>query len=149
MDTLHPKIKYVEWLSADEMHKHTQDWLSELEFIQDEHLFFEDLIKTFTTQLIETKKYAKNKEKVDAVNRSEKRTHLLIEAIKVHKNGLEIMVDGVDQPKEEERYKEAHRGIIIKVSEFLKDYQQLKTQIFQIIQDILKKEKQDRLLNKG
>lgn len=149
METTKLNTNYAEWISPEEMHKHTLKWLSELEFIKDEHLFFEDLVKTFTSQLIETKKYSENKEIVDAVNRSEKRTNLIIEAIKVHRNDFEIMVDGIDQPKEEDGYKEEHRGLIIMVSEFYYEYQQLKTQIFHIIQDILKKEKQRLLLDKG
>ncbi len=148
MNTAQLKTKYVEWLSAEEMHKHTLDWLSELEFIKDEHLFFEGLIKSFTLQLIDTKRFSESKEIVDAVNHSEKGTHLLIEAIKVHRNDLKIMVDGNNQPKEEEGYKEEHRSLIIMIGEFLKDYQSLKTQIFEIIQEILKKEKQSRLLDK-
>lgn len=142
------KPKYVEWFSAEEMHKHTLDWLSELEFAKDEHLFFEDLVKTYTLQLIDNKKLSENREIVDSINRSIKRNHQLIESIKIHSNNLEIMLDGVDQPKEEESYKEEHRNLIISVSEFLKDYRSLKSQLFGVIEDILKKEKQRRLIDK-
>jgi|GEM_PF-301040 len=148
MTTTQMNTKYVEWFSADEMHKHAQGWLSELEFVKDEHLFFEDLVKTYTLQLIETKKFSENKEIIDAINRSQKRNHLLIEAIKVHSNELEIMVDGIDQPKEEESYKKEHRNLIILVSDFLKEYRTLKSQLFSLFEDILKKEKQQRLLDK-
>lgn len=140
--------KYVEWLNADEMHKHTKDWLSELEFVKDEHLFFKDLVKTYTLQLIETKKFAENKEIIDAINRSEKRNNLLMEDVRAHNNGLEIMVDGVDQPKEEESYKKEHRNLIISVSEYLKGYRSLKSQLFSLFEDIIKKEKTRRLLDK-
>jgi hypothetical protein len=58
------------------------------------------------------------------------------------------MVDGVNQPKEEEIYKKEHENLIIQVSEFLKNYQSLKFQLFTEIKDILKKEKQQRLLEK-
>ena len=142
------KTKYVEWFNAKEMHKHTQDWLSELEFIKDEHLFFEDLVKTYTLQIINTKKFSKYQHIIDAIKHSEKRNSSLIKTIKVHNNELKIMVDNVNQPKEEEDYKKEHRNLIILVSEFLKDYQSLKTQLFTAIKSILKKEKQQRLLEK-
>ena len=45
METTQTQVRYVEWLSPEEMHKASQSWLSELQFIKDEHLFFEDLIK--------------------------------------------------------------------------------------------------------
>ncbi len=142
------KTKYVEWSNAEDMHRHVQDWLSELEFVKDEHLFFEDLVKTYTLQLIDTKKFSKYKEIIDAVNHSRKRNNSLIKTIKVHGNELKIMVDGVNQPKEEEDYKKEHGNFIILISEFLKDYQSLKSQLFTAIKNILKKEKQQRLLEK-
>lgn len=148
MNATKQKANYVEWLSAEEMHKDSLDWLSELEFIKDAHSFFEDLVKSYTLQLIDTKKFDESKELVDTVNRSQKRNNLLVEAIKVHKNELKIMVDGIDQPKEEESYKKEHRNLIILMNEYLKDYQSLKTQLFEIVQGIIKKEKQRHLLDK-
>lgn len=139
---------YVEWLSADEMHNHSQEWLSELYFIKDEHLFFEDLIKSFTLQMVEPEKFSHNKEIIDAINRSQKKNNLLIEAIKVHENELEIMVDGIDQPKEEEAYKKEHKGLIIELNQFKKDYTILKKQLFDIVKTIKKEEKNRQLLDR-
>ncbi|AXP82283.1 hypothetical protein CJ739_3221 [Mariniflexile rhizosphaerae] len=144
----HLKTKHVEWLNAEEMHKHTQDWLSELEFVKDEHIFFEDLVKTHTLQIIDTKKFSKYQEIIETIKHFEKRNNSLIKAIKVHGNALKIMVDDVNQPKEEKVYKKEHENLIIQVSEFLKDYQSLKSQLFTEVKNILKKEKQQRLLKK-
>lgn len=148
MKTTKQTAKYVEWFSAEEMHQNTLDWLSELEFAQDEHLFLEDLIKLYTLPLIDSKMFSESKEIVDAVNRSEKRNNRLIETIKIHRNKLQIMIDGINQLKEEESYKKEHQNLIVLVKEFLKDYRSLKTQLFEIIQDIIKKERQKRLLDK-
>src|SRR5690606_12282869 len=142
------KTTYVEWLNAEEMHEHVQQWMSELEFANDEFRFLEDLIKTYTLQLIESKQFSDNKEIIDAINRTGKRNHLLLEAIRVHSNELEILMDGIDQPKDEESYKERHRDFILRVKEFLLDYRSLKTQLFSMIQSILKKEKQRLLLDR-
>ena len=89
MKTIQTQVHYVKWLSAEDMHKDSQEWLSELQFVKDEHLFFEDLITSFTTQLIASGKFSDTKEIVDAVNRSQKRNNALIEAIKVHENELQ------------------------------------------------------------
>lgn len=142
------KTKHTEWFSAEEMHEHVQDWLSELEFLKDEHLFFEDLVKTYTLQLIDTKKFSSYKEIIEAIKHSEKRNNILIDAIKVHGNELKILLDMIDNAKEEEGYKKEHRNLINLVSEFLKDYQSLKSRLFTAIKNILKKEKQQRLLGK-
>lgn len=146
MNTTETKMKYVEWLSAEEMHKNSRSWLTELNFIKDEHLFFEDLIKSFTIQLLGEKDFIDIKEIIDAVNRSEKENNMLIEAIKVHESDLQIMLDGIDQPKEEEAYKKEHRELITMISDYLKNYKKLKAQLFEIISKIMKNEKMQRLL---
>jgi hypothetical protein len=145
METIQTHARYVEWLNADEMHKGSKEWLSQLEFVKDEHLFFEDLIKSYTLQLIKPEKFAHNKEIIDAINKSQKRNNLLIKAVKMHENQLQIMVDGIDQLKQEDDYRKEHRGLIIKISEFLKYYRSLKVQLFEIVKKI-KKEEKTRLL---
>ena len=148
METIQTQANYVEWLSASQMHEASKEWLSELRFIKDEHLFFEDLIKSFTLQLISPEKFSHNKEIIDAINRSQKKNNFFIEAVKVHESKLEIMVDGVNQLKEEEAYKKEHRDLIIKISEFKKNYRILKTQLFDILKTIKKEEKQRRLIDR-
>jgi len=112
------KTKYVERLNAEDMHGHVQDWLSELEFVKDEHLFFEDLVKTYTLQIIDTKKLSKFQDIINAIKDSEKRNSALIKTIMVHSNALKIMMDGVNQQKEED-YKKEHSNLHVLVSEFL------------------------------
>lgn len=142
------QIRYVEWLSAEEMHSDIKDWRSELEFIKDEHLFFEDLIKSHTLQLIKPDKFARNKEIIDAINNSQKRNIGLIEALKVHENELQIMVDGINQTEDEKAYKNTHRDFMLKINDFLKYYRLLKIQLFEIVKQIKKEEKVRRLLDR-
>lgn len=148
METTQTQTRYVEWLSAGQMHQASKEWLSELRFIKDEHLFFEDLIKSFTLQLINPEKFSHNKEIIDALNSSQKKTDFFIETVKVHENKLQIMVDGIDQSQEEEAYKTEHRELIIDISDFKKNYRILKTQLFDIIKSIKKEEKQRRLIDR-
>jgi len=146
MKTIDNQLKYVEWLSADIMHDASRKWLSELEFIRDEHLFFDDLIKSYTLQLINSKHFAESKEIVDKLSESHKETDIQIKTIKTHERGLKIMVDTIDQLKDEANYKEEHRKLIINVNEFLKKYRTFKAQLFNLIKNIIKEQKQKRLL---
>ena len=139
---------YLEWLSPEEMHKGSQEWMSELRFIKDEHLFFDDLIRSYTLQLIKPEKFSHNKEIIDAISSSQKQNNILIEAVNIHENTLKIMVDGIDQPKKEDAYKKEHRKLIIEISEHFKNYRILKTQLFDIIKRIKKDDKQGRLLER-
>jgi len=142
------QLKYIEWLDTDEMHEASKEWLSELNFIKDEHLFFEDLVTQFTSQLLAFGNFSNNKEIVDAINRSQKRNNTLIEAIKIHENELQVMVDGIDQLEEEKAYTKEHSDLIIATTDFLKEYRTLKTQLFDIIKNIKKEDKNRHLLDR-
>jgi hypothetical protein len=137
---------YAEWLSADQMHEASKEWLSELRFINDEHSFFEDLITKFTSELLEFGKFSDKIEIIDAINWSQMQNNLLIEAVKKHENELLIMVDGINQIEEEESYRKEHKDLVIDINDFLKYYKALKMQLFDIIKKIRKEEKTRRLL---
>lgn len=136
----------IEFLSAEEMHKASVGWLRELEFIKDEHLFFEDMITSFSLQLIQNKGFEQNVEIIDVINASQKRNNSLIKIIKKHDKNLRLLVDGIDQIKEETIYKQEHRNLIEVINEHLKEYKSLKTQLFAIIKGVIKKEKQKKLM---
>lgn len=138
--------KYEAWLSTETMHKDTTEWLSELRFTQDEQLFFDDLVKSYTIQLIDEKHFAESKEMVGQLGTLQKETDRLINSVISHEKGLKIMVDGINQIQEENAYKEEHGKLIIKVSEFLEKYRTLKSQLFKLIKSILVESKQKRLL---
>ncbi|QHI35653.1 hypothetical protein IMCC3317_09990 [Kordia antarctica] len=149
MKTTQSLVKYIKWLSAEEMHADSVNWLSELNFTKDEHLFFEHLITSFTMELLELKYFASDKEIVDAINRSEKQNDLLLASVTAHEQQLKIMVDEIDELKEEETYKETHRKLTIEIHQFLEDYRMLKAQLFDIIKGIKKEQKQRYLLDKN
>lgn len=148
MKTTQTSVHYIEYLSAEEIHKSSLAWLSELNFIKDEHLFYEDLIKTFTIELLELQDFASDKELVIAINRSEKRNNILINAVIAHEKELEILVDGIDQPTDEKAYRETHKKLALEIGQFLQEYKLLKTQVFDIIKHIKKDLKNRSLLDR-
>jgi hypothetical protein len=133
---------YVEWLNTEVMHKASHNWLSELLFIKNEQLFFDDLIKSYTLQLIESKYFAKSKKIIDRLHHFQKVTDSIIEKAKKHDRGLKIMIDKL----EEENYKKEHRNLIILVSEFFEMNQALKKQLFKLVKSILKEKKRKLLM---
>ncbi|MCB0462170.1 MAG: hypothetical protein R2816_07340 [Flavobacteriaceae bacterium] len=148
MKATYSNAKYVEWLNAETMHKNAIEWLSDLKFMKDEQLFFNDLIKSYTFQLIDSKHYNESKVLIDKLSELETKTNLLIESVKTHKNDLKIMADGIDQPKEEAGYKKEHRGLILEINDFVKQYRALKTAFFSLIKTIKKEDKQKHLIAK-
>ncbi|CAM1359582.1 conserved hypothetical protein [Tenacibaculum litoreum] len=141
MKTTETQLKYVEWLSAEDMHLMSKQWLSELSFLKDEQLFFEDLIRKYIFELIAPEQFKKTTKIVESLSNSRKKTEELTKIVEAHERGLEVMVDGVDQVIEEEVYKNEHRRLIAKVSKFLNEYQDLKQTLFTTVKKISKSEK--------
>ncbi|SHI53641.1 hypothetical protein [Algibacter luteus] len=138
--------KYVEWLNADIMHEASRNWLSELRFIKDEQQFLSNLIKSYTLQLIDASHFAESKKIVETLEALQKKNKKYIETVKTHENELLIMVDGIDQLQEEEAYRNKHRTLLVNINYYFKEYRKLKKQVFRTIEDIMKHEKQKRLL---
>jgi predicted nuclease with TOPRIM domain len=149
METYKVKATYEAWLSTEFMHKGSLKWLSELKFAKDEELFLNDLIKSYTLQLIDSKYFNKSKEIVDRLKEVQKETITLIEIVQAHENNLKIMVDGLNQIPEENAYKKEHGKLIITIYDFLKKYRKLKSQLFSLVKSIIKESKQKRLLPKN
>ncbi|MEP5255464.1 MAG: hypothetical protein ABJQ39_10435 [Winogradskyella arenosi] len=141
-------LQYVKWLSAEDMHLASKGWLSELNFIKDEHRFFEDVITTFTSELVAYGDFSDSLEIIDAINQSEKQSQTLLHAIKTHESKLSIMVDGIDQIEEEKAYAQEHRDLIVAMTAYLSDYKSLKLQLFEIIKCIKKDNKNEHLLDR-
>jgi len=148
MKTTQTEANYVAWLSAESMHDTSRNWLSELLFVRDEQLFFDDLIKSYTLQLIDSKHFNKSKKIVSKLVSIQKETNVLIETLNAHERGLDIMVDKKDQLDEEENYKNAHRELIVLLSDFFEAYQSIKKQLYKLIKGIIKENNQKRLLEK-
>lgn len=139
--------KFIKWLSAEDMHDNAKECLSELEFIKVEHLFLDNIINSFALQLIDKTYFSDSKKVIEALNTSAKENEILIKVIRKHENDLKIMVDDIDQLKEEEDYKDEHRNCTVIIHKFLKDYRLLKEELFNIIKSIKKTQKQKRLIN--
>lgn len=143
------RYRYVEWMSAEEMHESSMRWMSELNFIRDEQLFFNDLVKSYTLQLIDGTIFEESQKVIEAILETEKDADILIKRIRAHENLLMIMVDDVNELTMEKAYIRTHQGLSTKMDGYMIDYQKLKTRFFTLITRVMKekKQKQKRLLN--
>ena len=147
METTGQNYKYVEWKSAEEMHFSSNQWNSELNFVKDEHKFLEDMLKEYTLPIIESHLLSKVKDLIDRLTKYKQKTETLLNKVTEHRNGLQVMVDGINQLEEENRYKKEHRKLLIEVNQFSLEYNDLKKDIFETISQALKQQKQKRLLS--
>ncbi len=147
MKTIMPNIKYIESKSPDELHVESLNWISELKFIKDEQRFLEDLLKSYTIQLLENQDFSKNREIINHLTKHRKSGETLLKKLINHENELLILVDGIDQIKEEKHYRFLHSTYILEVTNYFNDYKDIKKDIFSAVKQIMKHEKQKRLLN--
>ncbi|MEB8328876.1 hypothetical protein OO009_05875 [Flavobacteriaceae bacterium KMM 6897] len=141
------KKSYIEWLSPEEMHDMSLLWFSELNFIKDEQLFLNNLIKSYTIQLTDKEIFEKSKELVGALLKAEKEVISLMKKVQLHNNQLEIMVDDVDQLKMEKAYQATHNELLLAVNEYSSSYRTIKRRLFKLVSKVMKMDKQKRLLN--
>ncbi len=147
MKTIIPNIKYIESKSADELHVESLNWISELKFIKDEQHFLDELLKSYTLQLIENKEFSKNKEIIGDLSKLRKTGEKILKKLINHENELLILVDGIDQIKEEKHYRFLHSTYLLEVTNYFNEYKAIKRDIFGAVKQIMKHEKQKRLLN--
>lgn len=147
MKTKKQIYRYLEWKSPEEMHETSLEWISELNFVRDEQLFLNDLVKAYTLQITSLGLLDESRKLITAISNSEAEADQLLKKVQVHENQLSIMIDDIDQPKMEKAYTETHRDMIFAIDTYLANYRKLKGSLFQMISKVMKKEKQKRLLN--
>ena len=147
MNNLEKAHRYIEWISPEDMHAETIEWMSELRFANDEQQFLNKLVKHYTPQLVGGNSYEKSKELVSSILDAENNLQRLLKEVQLHENQLDILVDDVDQPKMEMAYKETHKELMGHMREYLEHYRDLKKRLFNLISAVIKKEKQNRLLH--
>lgn len=140
--------RYIEWKTPDEMHFSSLQWKSELNFIKDEHRFFEDMLKEYTMPIIESQLFSRVKELIQQLDLSRKELHDMETRVNDHIKRIQKLLENIDEPKEGKVYREEHKNILNDVIHFSRDYKILKKDIFEAVTKALKQQKQKRLLPK-
>ena len=132
--------KFVQWSSPEELHGDCLLWMSKLRFIKDEQGFLNDLIKNYTLQLLSEDLYKRATHFINLLQQEEIDVIKLLQKVQNHCNGLQILVDGVDEIREEKRYKEAHYYRKMEVIVYEQEFQKTKKEIFNMVKHIMRKE---------
>ncbi|MCM8568529.1 hypothetical protein NE848_04015 [Gramella jeungdoensis] len=133
------------WERPDLMHKNSMMWHSRLSFILKELQFLNNLLNENVFPIVESHMVPKAESlKVKLVDLKIEVTDLLTK-INNHKNGLKILFNDIEQFEKEWDYKHQHRKIMIKVHEFDSKYQNVKNEIFRMVSQSIKHNKQKRI----
>jgi len=137
--------KFVQWCSPQELHKACLNWISNLEFIRDEQVFLNDVIKNYTLDLLTDELYQKTVQLSNQLQQEEKQITMLLDKLQVHRNGLMLMLDGVDQIEQEKKYREDHFQLKMEIASYEFDYRCTKKEIFDLVAFMFKQRKPKQL----
>lgn len=146
MDTQNNHTNYLEWKDAEESHAQCLNWISEISFIKDEHKFFEDILKEYTLPVLESNLLEKARALVLQLTQMEQQENILSQRLTAHRNDLKILVDDIDQIKEENRFRDEHLKLEEDILNFKERNRLLKKEMFETISSALKKSKKNRFL---
>ena len=140
--------RYIEWKTPDEMHFSSLQWKSELNFIKDEHRFFEDMLKEYTMPIIESHLFEVVRELIQQLGHSREELGSLEQKVNEHSNRLQKLLEDNDEPGEGRLYRDEHKDLLNEVMHFSRQYKRLKKDIFEAVTKAMKQQRQKRLLPK-
>ena len=136
---------YTEALSVEQMHEQAKEWVSEVLFIIDEQIFLDHLLIEHFMELSTSSLKTTSQELIERLKKNKSQAKELKNLIQNHNNQLYILLDQVDQPFEEQEVKLAHNTLIKQLNSFFHDFNEIKKNIFIVILDIMKHDKQKRI----
>ena len=128
-----------------EMHQATSSWISELKFIADVELFFEDLILDNTLAFLDKEHIAKCQKIIDLLKKNQKMGDDLLQLLQVHRNRLQELLDDIKVPNEHETYRNKHFDLAIQTNTLKERNRKLKKELYVVLKKHLKKNKQKKI----
>ena len=98
--------------SAEYLHKKTQDWISEIEFIKVEQDFLKELLAEHIIGLCDTHNFNKAKLLLNGINHEAKLGETLIKLINEHNINLSLLIENI-YLKKENLFRDNHESLKI------------------------------------
>jgi len=127
--------------------KEVLQWTNELEFVEDERIFLEHLLGSHFLALSTPKLYEPTKELIKELKNVENRRDELLVTIKIHKKRIVILIENIGLLEKLE-IKNEHNKIKIEFENYMRDFKKAKKDIFDMIKEIMRKDKQKFLIKK-
>lgn len=137
----------LEWPNIKDLHADSIRWLSELNFIDDECLFFDDMIKTYTINLIDQSIFEKTKVLIGRLSQIQTKNKELINEISKHENSLDRLIQKSDNTNRAKVYTNEHKELLNSIRIHWDNYKPLKKDLFELLKGVLAEQKKKLLLN--
>ncbi len=143
MKTKMPKDWFGRSKSVEELHHDSRNWLSEIEFINYEMMFLNQLLSSYYIDLLDSGYDDHIKELVDKIVIEKKSGNALSKLIVEHGIILSDLIQ-TNSVTSNKNYLETHKKFEIEINIFLGRYKALKMKIFKLIEITMRKKKQKR-----
>lgn len=132
--------------SIDYLLKKTKKWSSEIEFIEIEQNFLIELLSEHILGLCEANKFQKAKLLLSGLNHEKELGDELSHKINDHSINLALLIENI-YLKREDNFRNNQEYLNIEVKNYIENFKYLKEQVFDLVLLIMKKEKQQKLIN--
>lgn len=131
--------------NKDEIHHDSKGWISEIEFINDEMRFLENLLSTNYIDFIESGFSNKIKELTTLISEEKSKGKTLYKIIVDHEKTLSelIITESVESNL---HYLEIHEKLEREIDAFFKKYKKLKKDVYVIVEKVMEKKVQKKLI---
>ena len=131
--------------STEELHDDSRTWNSEIDFINDEIRFLDHLLAYKYIDFLEYDLEKETKKLASNIEEEKKIGSELHELIKKHENILAKLMD-TNSVDANLHYKDIHKKLEGEMLYYTKKYRKLKRTIFSMVEDIMRKKDQKKLL---
>ncbi|MBT8296151.1 MAG: hypothetical protein KJP01_04750 [Gramella sp.] len=133
------------WGSPEIIHKYSVIWHSRLSFILKELEFLKSILNNNVFPIVESHLADKAENYLEELDSLRKEVSRLLKTMSLHKNGVKILFIKQAPFDREWNYKHEHRKLMIKMHEFDSKYQSIKKEIFRLVKDAIRHQKQKKI----
>lgn len=131
--------------SIEYLHKKTQEWISEIEFVKVEQQFLQELISEHIIGLCKSDNFNKAKLLLKGIDHESILGDELIVSIKDHNVNLALLMEHIYLKKEAD-FRKNHNFLKVEVKNYIQNFKYIKEQVYELVLLIMKKNKQKKLL---
>ena len=124
----------------------TENWRSDSKFFADELQFFRSLLDKYFMRLIEPKNIEATKATVTKLTKLENKRVIFEQKVDRHFNHIASLVENPFS-HDAQVYRDEHTKLELALSDFQKDFKEMKKEIFQLAKQIMDAEKTSHLLS--
>ena len=131
--------------NLSKLHRISQKWSAELDFIHDEQRFLQDLISTFFIDLCSVEFFPDARKLNQKLDECIKKGNLLTLELQTHEKHLVTLLESIHL-EGEHNYRKIQKKLANRIDQFVQSNKFIKSRIFFIIKNIMKQHKQKLLL---